>query len=800
MSKSLSERIGGPVLVLCAALALATLALPGIASAANCPNAEFRTGIAANLPDCRAYELATPVYKNAGEANVTGLSLGGESLFVWSRASLLPETGDNVGLSLPSHYLTARTAAGWTTTSVMPPAGEYESPVHGRNLSFQYLEGTSANGRMTLWPTRLHSQSPKVARLYLETAPGGPLVEVGPLSPPSYTVARPGIERGALQVVGYSQDMSHVLLGSNSYDLFFGDVHYWPYDETEIGEKHNSLYEYNGTGNTAPLLVGVNDEGKQISHCGIELGGPTLGSTSPVHTGLSGGAGLHNAVSADGSTIFFTARADASYGNDSTEKCPSTTTAPPVNELYARIDNGQPDAHTVAISEPAPTDCSACDTSLAARREGFRYLGASEDGTKVFFLSEQPLLGSDTSPNIYEYDFDGPPAGADDPDGRIVQISRDLEPSGEAQVQGIVQISEDGSHVYFVAKGVLADNPGAATEAATGLPQRAQAGAENMYVFDTLTNETKFIASLSAAEQDPELWGSGNSIANEISHLEPAVSDVTPEGRYLVFANNADLTPDDTSSVLQVFEYDAAAESLVRISIGQGGYNDDGNTDESGLEPGIVGPGYARENARAGYWEHMTMSADGSYVFFQSGDALTPQAVHDPRGRVKNVYEYHDGSVYLISDGQDTATGYGNTGEGAPNEERETSVVKLVGTDSSGADVYFRTQDDLVPQDLNGDPDIYDARIDGGIPLPPAPPECEGDSCQGPLSAAPVLLSPGSEFQAGTSSVETLTAPSPSTAKKTKPKQQKKKSKSRKGKRAKVQAKRPRVRSGKRRK
>ena len=56
--------------------------------------------------------------------------------------------------------------------------------------------------------------------------------------------------------------------------------------------------------------------------------------------------------------------------------------------------------------------------------------------------------------------------------------------------------------------------------------------------------------------------------------------DLTPDGSFLVFVSSTDhLTPDDTSTAPQVFEYDAQTGALVRVSIGQDGYNDNGNTD-----------------------------------------------------------------------------------------------------------------------------------------------------------------------------------------------------------------------------
>jgi hypothetical protein len=114
-------------------------------------------------------------------------------------------------------------------------------------------------------------------------------------------------------------------------------------------------------------------------------------------------------------------------------------------------------------------------------------------------------------------------------------------------------------------------------------------------------------------------------------------------------------------------------------------------------------------------------------VFFESPAKLTPLALED----VENIYEYHDGRVSLISDGQD-----------------ESGYTKLIGTDESGDDVFFDTADRLAPQDTDTLVDVYDARVDGGFPGSVSS-SCEGESCQGTLSAAPLLLSPGSEFQAG---------------------------------------------------
>jgi hypothetical protein len=256
-------------------------------------------------------------------------------------------------------------------------------------------------------------------------------------------------------------------------------------------------------------------------------------------------------------------------------------------------------------------------------------------------------------------------------------------------------------------------------------------------------------------------------------------SNITPDGRFLVFTSTTErLTPDDTSTAPQVFEYDSQTGVLTRISIGQDGYNDNGNTSTGQLS--IDHSSYG-SSTPIKYSSALTVSADGSYVVFQSTDGLTPQALNQVvigeqtsvTGREKvyanNIYEYHDGNVYLISDGHDLS------------KIGVKSGVLLLGTDESGADVLFTTADPLAPSDIDSNLDIYDARVDGGFPAPVVRQQCGGDECQGVLSSAPVLLAPGSEFQAGGN--PPLAAPSPvakPTAKKVAKKKTGKKAKRRK--------------------
>jgi hypothetical protein len=647
-------------IALCLAPA-AMLALPAGATAESCPNAVLRSGQSSRLPDCRAYEMVTPPYKEGFPVGVYGLTMGNYSSSISADGSRL--LGESVGgvfagvesdhpstlasqINNGAAYLFTRGVSGWTTTAISLPVGQYP---------FATSWAMSSDLSKTLWITETNAQieeekleeqetgviqSPAYG-FYVRTL-NGPVIDIGPILPPS--VRPKEVSRDYFQFAGASSgDLSAVL-----YSL---SERHWPGDETEPGAS--SLYEYLGTGNAAPLLVGVSGgAGSEslISKCG---------------TGF-------DAVSEDGSTVYFTAL-----------ECGAS---PSVQELYARVDNGQSDARTVSISEPSEQDCQECDVAEGVRRSA-SVVGVSSDGSKVFFLTSQPLLGGDESPNIYEYDFDGK-AGH-----RVVRVSGgdSTVSNPTADVEGVVAVSPDGSHVYFTASGVLTKTP-------NSLGQEATAGQSNLYLY----------------ERDSQ-FPDGHTVF-VLPGADFSGGGASQSGRFLAFDSDAHLTSDDLSSVAQAFEYDSQTGSFVRVSIGQNGYDDDGNT---------------------GTVKHLLVANDGS-VYFETTNPLVPQAVNGQ----ENVYEYREGDVNLITTGLDT-------------HPVETALDYI---SPSGTDVFFQTFEQLLPQDTDDQEDTYDARAGGGFAEPTAPPSCQADACQGPLSSAPVLLSPGSEFQAGGENVASTTA------------------------------------------
>jgi hypothetical protein len=668
----------------------------GDANQAACPN-EALEGFREYLADCRGYEMVTPPFKGGHKGSVMAVSEDGSRLIEESLGAFAGANNNSAGVG--TFYEMVRSGSGWATSALDPPASSFTYP---------FLVAVSDDFSRTLWSMRSPSQSIYAKDLYVREADGS-FVRVGPMVPPSVAA---GPSAGSLPqsassavVRGASSDLSHVLFSLRPYES-------WPGDAAPGENEVNSLYEYVGTGNSQPALVGVSDgstvvngktlpAGHLISECGIFLG--------------SGLGDLYNAVSANGETVFFTAQQGG---------CKGTWAGPSVDELYARLGG----LETVAISEPSLGQCGACGTGVRANAE---FQGASEDGSKVFFLTEQELFSGAKGMNLYEYDFDNPLGE------KVVRVSVDsVEPGVEAGVVRVARVSDDGSHVYFVATGVLTGKNAEGAEPTLG--------GDNLYVFERDAvfpgGRLAFIGTLSGADESD--W--------QAEDRRPV--QATPDGRFLVFDSAADLTPGDTSSQPQVFEYDAQAERLVRVSVGAAGYpagmvSADANSSFISLQRYAE---YEDQPVRPAVAPGLAVSADGSVVVFGSVGALAPGAEVAAAAGAESVYEYRsvgsiaDGGVYLISDGHNTI-----------------GTEQVVGVDASGEDVFFNTLDPLLARDVDTQWDIYDARMDGGFPAAVAPGVCEGEACQGALAASPAFAGPGSVSGVGGGN---LTALPPSTA------------------------------------
>jgi hypothetical protein len=846
--------LGVTLSVMLVMLAMASMTLAaGDANETKCgAETEASPGFRQYLPDCRAYELVTPPYKEGGTVldEPGAISQNGSRVIVGAGGAFSgignywysPERNNDAAT-----YQLERGADGWQPSPLTPPARQYSHSVL-MAVSAENFETTLWGAEKTISPgekpaLRFHEA------IYLRTGPAASEFKlVGPGTPLGKSENNSTVSH-ELELVGGSRDLGHSLFEIQSAVIQpGGHSDLWDGDTTKVGGEGFSLYEYVYTGTTdnEPVLVGIRNEGPLkgvdhinegadlISDCGTELG-------SRLINPLKNTAGsVYNAVSSSGEVVFFTSFA-----------CEG---GPEVNELYARV-NGE---HTVAISEPvlpggAAGECESSEPCHDAKKQLGLFQGASEDGRRVFFLSEQSLVNGAPvdGMKLYEERLEG---------ASVVQIV-DLSNLGSAaginpEVQGVVHVSEDGERVYFVAKGKLAGSDRVAGRE----PEEAEPvqGADNLYLYEPEPNHagaynTVFVATLLTPaeeatltteeteerteieargektftyEREPALheyeraelefkdteaeiiqkFENGNitleralellTEATEVlaeakdllkeateadkererafiedtvgtlgpsgtlgedqniwKHEDTRPAQTTPNGNVLAFLSSARLTSQDTSSVPQLFVYDAGDESLTRVSVGQAGPAS-GNIDTFRDAPHIPGTEFSlADRPTAANTDHV-LTEEGSRVFFTSAADLAPEA----ENKATNVYENSGGSVYPISSGGDASKVNGSP------------AVTLLGTDPSGQDAFFLSGAKLVPQYGDTQVALYDAREEGGFPAPVLEPGCFGEACRGPSGSAPPSQSPGSASQTGggnlsssTSAPETVGPPTTTT-------------------------------------
>lgn len=668
------------------------------ASAQSCPNETLRSELrSGQLPDCRAYELVTPTYKEGQtEGNsVFAISEDGAHMIASSFGSFAGAEENRLGTQFQGDvYEFSRTESGWRASSLGPPSSVYLS---------KGMFDTSADLSRSLWELSGHppvgsaeAEQPEnpqnansVADYYIESSRGAFMAVGRPT--PSPTVPN---ENEAIYLGG-SENLSHVLFSTQP-------GFHWPFDETAYNSS--PLYEYTGVeqpGEThEPALVGVEGgrgSDKLLSRCGTRLG-----SSEPT-----GGGSMYNAISAFGMRVFFTA-----VGTNEVSGCEG----PPVAELFAReelplVGGELPAANmrTVAISEPSKEDCSTCLTGEGSWAPAV-FEGASKDGSKVFFLTVQELLPGAKGENLYEYDFDGP-------EGEKVTLVSGGAQSENADVRGVARVSEDGSAVYFVATGRL-------SVALNQQGYSAEAGQNNLYVYERNAyypdGHISYVATLSPGDAGD--WSQAD--------FRPVL--LSSDDHFLVFPSGEDLTHEGAHGA-QIYQYDSQTGVLARASIGQGGYSDDGRMPVYGSAiSGKLPIGYAYSRNDSPTQVASILAPRDGAVFFESADALTPQALDDQPDELgeptPNIYEYRNGNIYLISDSRDISVVYSGPS------------VQLIGSSASGGDLFFGTSDPLMTQDADTQQDVYDARVEGGFPASTgAAPACEEENCSGALSQVPTL-------------------------------------------------------------
>jgi hypothetical protein len=252
------------------------------ARAEGCPNEQLREqdGYALALPDCRAYEHASPLDKDftdaLGEADAVQSSPSGEGVTFFSAApfpGVLSATG-------PSLYLSTRAGGEWSTQGLVPPTIPRSLPWHGSASVLSLTEDLST--------------------AIVNTEPG---LEAG-MTPGRYSYLRDNAT-GAFRllapgIAAFADAATHdsrILFEDTVKELVPGVR-----DEQEVPY----LYEWDGDKPPGEelSLAGVLPDGEApIGGSVAGPGGPALGEE--ITGGATGGFYTQNTISADGSRIFF---------------------------------------------------------------------------------------------------------------------------------------------------------------------------------------------------------------------------------------------------------------------------------------------------------------------------------------------------------------------------------------------------------------------------------------------------------------------------------------------------------------
>lgn len=226
---------------------------------------------------------------------------------------------------------------------------------------------------------------------------------------------------------------------------------------------------------------------------------------------------------------------------------------------------------------------------------------ASADGSVVFFTDSQRLTAASGEGDLYECRIEANASG--EPACALTDLTP-LGKDGRLGLWGTVfGAAEDASHLYFAAAADLTGSE----ENANG--ETAVEGQPNLYVLGGGT--TRFIAALSPGGDEPD-WNSGTLVGHSYPGV-PKVSRVSPDGRWLEFMSRRPLTGYDNRDAAsgepdeEVYLYDAAADggegSLVCASCSPTGARPSGE---------FLGADRARaavNDYRNGFWEYRWLAA-----------------------------------------------------------------------------------------------------------------------------------------------------------------------------------------------
>jgi hypothetical protein len=361
----------------------AWLGLTAVPAAAACSNETIRLAQGATwLPDCRAYEMVSPVNKNGGEivTRFDGLATDGNSVGFGSNGVFAGAQGGVAGT-----YRSQRGAAGWETTSIVPPFGTRNALI----LDGPELVAGSDDFARALFQTAYPVDPRDQGIAFRNTTTSEDLYRRnadGTITWVSAPAVLPDLSPQPVSFLAKSRDLSRILMSSNRVLA-----------PSVPDESVNHLYLY--VDGQPTQLVDVDPEGNPVAERP-----PATQQLQPVE------------MSADGSRVAFMAGPEGAA------------------KLYIRVDADDP-----ALAETRDlgigTGGRTCTNATL--------LGLSADGTKVLFrcpdqLTDDPIpAGPGQGLYLRDVDTGSLRLLGSDYDGRVLGGTPDFSSMYFASVVGI---------------------------------------------------------------------------------------------------------------------------------------------------------------------------------------------------------------------------------------------------------------------------------------------------------------------------------------------------------------------------
>jgi hypothetical protein len=507
----------------------------------SCPNAALRAeNHSEELPECRAYEQASPVDKNGYDAGYERGGFGSEESVAATDGSAISfesrgAFGDTRAGALVNAYLARRGASGWNTHGLLPPQAPPNS------IYSQVELFTSDLNKMVLraypGPALAPGAIPGKLNIYLADTAND-----------TYTTLAPGQSR----IAGASIDFKTVFFNSPEV-LAPGGI-----------EGVQNLYEsHDGEVKLASILPGgapaseggetssVSEDGSRVlffSENGLDL--RENGQTVKIGEGVSAlCSGTCIKATPDLSRVFFLSEAKLT---------------PDAVNGQAQIYRYNTDAKTLTLITPP----------LVSRGQGVQGMaGISRDGSYVYFRaagqynpgegSVEPEGNDDSQSHINLYAWH---------DGTISLIAAD--PGGPSSMEGallIYRVSPDGKGLSFQSTNRLTsyDNTDSTLDE-NGQPRADQ----EVYTYDAVQHRLTCVSCNPSGERPAGSPG-GQSASSFVpvppirqgSNLQPGIGD---DGH--IFFNSADaLVANDVNGKQDVYEWKDGRVRLISSGTGGGG-------------------------------------------------------------------------------------------------------------------------------------------------------------------------------------------------------------------------------------